>query len=140
MKTIVLLGISLVIFLNFVYRGIRLFTGLIRQKYAEDTMHHFKCSHCEETYPLTGPEAKKHRWAPRKEIKTPRRRQVSYKFHCPHCDKRVAQIQIFDTNITEGLGAVRIQMNDNQTPLIIEFLIKGLLPFIIYSMLFPLIN
>ena len=137
---IILFGISLVIFLNFVYRAIRLFRGLIRQGYAEDTIHHFKCSHCEETYPLTGPEAKKHRWAPRKEVKTPRRQEISYKFRCPHCDKRVAQIQVFDTNITKGLGAVRIQMNDKQTPLVMEFLIKGILPFIIYSMLFSLIN
>ena len=137
---IILSGISLVIFLNFVYRAIRLFRRLTRQGYAEDTIHHFKCSHCEETYPLTGPEVKKHRWAPRKEVTTPKRRQISYKFRCPHCDKRVAQIQIFDTNITKGLGAVRIQMNDNQKPYIIEFLIKGILPFIIYSMLFPLIN
>ena len=137
---IILFGISLVIFLNFVYRAIRLFRGLIRQGYAEDTIHHFKCSHCEETYPLTGPEAKKHRWAPRKEVKTPRRQEISYKFRCPHCDKRVAQIQVFDTNITKGLGAVRIQINDKQTPLVMEFLIKGILPCIIYSMLFSLIN
>ena len=137
---IILLGIALVIFINFIYRAIRLFRGMTRLAYAEDTIHHLKCSRCEETYSLTGPEAKKHRWAPRKEIKTPRRQQISYKFHCPQCNQRVAQIQIYDTNITKGLGAVRIQMNDNQKPLFMEFLIKGLLPFIIYSMLFSSIN
>lgn len=137
---IIYFGISLVIFLNFIYHGIRLFRGLIRQNYAEDTIHRFKCSHCEETYPLTGPEAKKHRWAPRTEVSTPRRRKITYKFRCPHCDKRVAQIQIFDTNVTKGLGAIRIQMNDNQKPLVIDFLIKGLLPFFIFNMLYSLFN
>lgn len=135
MKAIILFGISFVLFLNFAYRAIRLFRGLVRQGYAEDTIHNYKCSHCEETYSLTGPEAKKHRWALRKEIRTPRRQQISYKFHCPQCNQRVAQIQVFDTNVTKGLGAIRIQMNDNQKPLVIEFLIKGLLPFIIYNML-----
>ena len=127
-------------FSQFCLSAIRLFRGLIRQGYAKDTIHHFTCSYCKETHPLTGPEVKKHRWAPRKEVTTPRKRKISYKFRCPHCDKRVAQIQIFDTNITKGLYAVRIQMNDSQKPLIMKFLIKGLLPFIIYSMLFPLIN
>lgn len=136
----ILIGIAVVIYLNFVYRAFRLYKGLKRQGYAEDTIHHFKCSRCEETYSLTGPEMKKHRWAPRKEITTPRRRQVSYKFHCPQCNQRAAQIQVFDTNITKGLGAFRIQMNDNQKPYIIEFFMKGVLPFIIFSMLSSLIN
>lgn len=140
MKVIILLVISLGFFINFIYRTIRLFKGLISIGYSEDTIHNFKCSYCEETYSLRGPEIKKHRWAPRKEISTPTRRQISYKFHCPNCNKRVAQIQIFDTNITKGLGAIRVQMNDNQKQLIIDFLLKGILPIVIYSMIFRVIN
>lgn len=140
MKMIIIMVISPIIFLNFIYQAFRLYREMIRQRYAVDTIHHFKCSRCEEAYPLTGPEFKKHRWAPFKEVTTPGKQQTSYKFHCPKCNQRVAQIQIFDTNITKGLGAVRIQINDNQIPFLIEFLLKGVLPFIAFIMLFSLFN
>lgn len=140
MKTIILSLFALIIFINFAYRAIHLVRVVSRQSYAEDMIHHFQCSRCNETHTLSGPEAKKIRWAPRIDKQTPRSQSTSYIFPCPHCNKRAAQVQVFDTNITKGLGAIRIQMNDEQKPVLIDFLIKGMLPCILYSMLFSLIS
>ena len=132
--------VSAIIFINFAYRGFRLLSILSRQIYAEETIHRYTCTHCEETYSLTGPEAKKHRWATRTEVRTPRRHQISYKFQCPHCEKRVRQIKIFDTNNPKEFGVFHLKMGDYKKPIIKDFLLKGVLPVIILNFLYTLFN
>lgn len=130
------LTLALIVFLNFVYQAIRMFRRVSRQVFAEDAVHRFQCRKCEEIHTLTGPEAKKIRWAPRIKKSTPRRQSTSYVFNCPHCHKRTSQTYLYDTNVTKGAGMVRIQMNEEQLPLLIDFLMKGLLPFILLSFIY----
>ena len=131
-----LIGFTLVviIFLNFVYQTIRLFRGLSRQMYDKDTVQRFQCSKCDEIHSLTGPELKKLRWAPRIQKRTFRSQSTAIVFQCPHCHKRASQTVLYDTNVTRGAGMVRVQMNEEQKPLILQFLIRGLLPFFLLSM------
>lgn len=133
MKMIIGFLLMLVVGFNFFYQVIRFFRSMYRQTYAEDTIHRFQCSKCEAIHTLTGPEAKKIRWAPRIEKKTLRSQSTSYVFTCPHCQKHASQIVKYDTNVTKGAGMVRVQMNEAQKPLLIEVLVKGLLPVILFS-------
>lgn len=121
---------------NFFYQAIRMFRRMSRQAYDENTIHRFQCSNCEEVHTLTGPEAKKIRWKPRVEKRTPRSQSTAYRFTCPHCHKRTSQTVLYDTNVTKGAGMVRVQMNEEQVPILIEFLVKGLLPVILLSTIY----
>lgn len=121
---------------NFFYRAIRMFRVMARQVYDEKTIHRFQCRKCEEIHTLTGPEAKKLRWKPRIEKKTPRSQSTAYRFDCPYCRKRTSQTVLYDTNMTKGAGMVRVQMNEEQFPILMDFLIKGLLPAILLSSIY----
>ncbi|MFD1204675.1 hypothetical protein ACFQ38_06055 [Sporosarcina contaminans] len=138
MKIGTMLGliIVLIVFINFVYQTIRLFKGLSKQMYDEDTVHRFQCGKCGEMHSLKGPEMKKLRRAPRIEKSTFGSQSTAIVFKCPHCHKRTSQIVQFDTNVTKGAGMVRVQMNEEQKPLIVQFLVRGILPFILLSMVY----
>ncbi|AOV08684.1 hypothetical protein [Sporosarcina ureilytica] len=128
--------LMLIVAFNFFHHAIRMFRSMTRQIYDENAVHRLQCSKCEEIHTITGPEAKKLRWAPRVEKRTPRSQSTAYRFTCPHCHKHASQIVLYDTNVTKGAGMVRVQMNEEQKPLLIEFLIKGLLPVIFLSSIY----
>ena len=134
--TILQLLLFVPIAVNFFYRAIRMFRQMSRQTYDENTIHRFQCRKCEEIHTLTGPEVKKIRWKPRVEKKTPRSQSTAYRFTCPHCHQHTSQTVLYDTNVTKGAGMVRVQMNDGQVPILIDFLIKGLLPVILLSSIY----
>lgn len=128
------LGIVLFILLaaNFFYRAIRLLIKISRQAFSPETTHSFTCSSCKQTYTLSGPEAKKQvKGAIRIKKSTPRSNATFYKFTCPQCGSYAKQEKVFDLNTTRALGAVRVQMDTNQLPLVLDFLLKGVLPILV---------
>ena len=42
--------------INFFYRVIKLFIKVNKQAYSENTKHIFRCSSCDQSYSLLGPE------------------------------------------------------------------------------------
>ncbi|MGG5318217.1 hypothetical protein [Enterococcus sp. AZ072] len=121
--------VFLLLAVNFFYRVINLFIKINRQAYSQDTTHTFKCSTCNQSYTLTGPETKKLvKGAVVTKKSTPRSRTTFYQFRCPQCGSYSNQEKIFDINTTKGLGTVRAQIDSDQLPLVIDFLLKGVLP------------
>ena len=45
--------------INFFYRVIKLFIKVNKQAYSENTKHIFRCSSCDQSYSLLGPEVRK---------------------------------------------------------------------------------
>lgn len=117
---------------NFFYRAIRLLIKINKLAFSPETTHSFACSSCSQTYTLSGPEAKKRVKGAIKITKsTPRSNATYYKFNCPQCGIYAKQQKVFDLNTTKALGAVRMQMDSNQLPLVIDFLLKGVLPILV---------
>lgn len=127
------LTIGFILFINFVYRFILMARKISRQTYHEDTIHRFQCKKCEEIHTMNGPEAKKIRFRPQVRKSTPLSQSTAYIFKCPLCEERTSQKILFDQNKTYGLGMIRLQLNEEQMPLLLDFFLKGVLPFIIFS-------
>jgi transcription elongation factor Elf1 len=118
--------------INFFYRVINLFIKVNKQAYSENTKHTFRCSSCDQSYSLSGPEARKFiKGAVRINKSSPRNQTTLYKFSCPSCGKYSNQEKLFDLNTTKALGNLRVQMDSYQIPILIDFLLKGLLPILI---------
>jgi transcription elongation factor Elf1 len=119
--------------INFFYRLIKLFIAINKQVYSESAKHTFKCSSCNQSYSLSGPETKKRiRGALRIKKSTPKTQALFYKFSCPSCGKYSNQEKIFDLNTTKALGNIRLQMDSYQMPIFIDFFLKGVLPLFIF--------
>lgn len=120
--------------INFFYRVINLFIKINKQAFSENTKHTFRCSSCDQSYSLLGPEARKLiKGAVRINKSSPKNQTTFYKFSCPSCGKYSNQEKLFDLNATKALGNVRIQMDSYQLPIFIDFLLKGLLPVLIFA-------
>ncbi|MGM0239461.1 MULTISPECIES: hypothetical protein [Enterococcus] len=123
---------------NFFFRAINFFIKINKIAYSENTTHSFKCTNCSQSYKLTGPEAKKLAKGSIKTSKSsPKSRSVFYSFTCPKCGAYSKQEKLFDVNRSKFLGNLRVQADYNQVPLIVDFLLKGVLPIII---IFPFLS
>lgn len=122
---------------NFFYRAIRLFVKLNRQVYSPETKHTFICQSCTQPYTLSGPETKKLvKGAVVIKKSTPKSNATFYKFTCPQCGSYAKQKKIFDMDTTKALGMVRVQADSGQLPIVIDFLLKGVLPiFLVFPFL-----
>lgn len=131
----VILGFSLFIALgiNLFYRGIQAMRKIHQSNYAKETIHAFKCRNCEDTYQLNGEEAKSRIsiWATRLEKRTPKSQTTAIRFECPACDKKAFQDQIFNTDVTALAGNVRAQLTSTSKDILIDLLVKGVLPILI---------
>ncbi|MBO0453929.1 MULTISPECIES: hypothetical protein [Enterococcus] len=124
--------------INFFSRAIRLLVQIHRLTYSEDAKHSFKCISCEQSYTLSGPETKKRvQGAVRIKKSTPKSQSTFYKFVCPVCGTYSKQEKIFDLNTTKASGNIRVQIDSSQLPLVIDFLLKGVLPIFL---VLPLLN
>ena len=118
--------------INFFYRAINLFIKMNRLTYSEQTKHSFRCSSCNQRYTLSGPETRQlTKGALRIKKSTPKRQVTFIKFACPTCGNYANQEKLFDLNTTKALGNIRIQMDAYHAPLILDFLLKGVLPIIL---------
>lgn len=120
--------------INFFYRVIKLFIKVNKQTYSENTRHTFRCSSCDQSYSLLGPEVRKIiKGAVRINKSSPKNQTTLYKFSCPSCGNYSNQEKIFDLNTTKALGKVRVQMDSYQIPIFGDFLLKGLLPILVFA-------
>lgn len=133
MSRVIRLTMGFILFINFVYRFIRMVRKISRQTYHEDTIHRFQCKKCGGIHTMNGPEAKKIRFRPQVRKSTPLSQSRAYIFKCPLCEERTSQTILYDQNKTYGLGMIRLQLNEEQIPLIIDFLLKGVLPYFIFA-------
>lgn len=118
--------------INFFFRVIRLSLKLNKLAYSEETIHNFRCTKCNDSYTLKGPEAKRLIKGAIEISKLSSRYQTTfYIFNCPNCGTNSKQEKLFDLNVTKLGGALRIQLDSKQVPLILDFLLKGLLPVIV---------
>lgn len=131
-KSIIGACIMFVLAMNFFIRTIRFFYQSSNIAFSKDTLHTFLCEECNETYQLNGQVTKKKiKFSLKKEINSPQKSRMLYKFTCPKCNKNAYQEKIFDLNTNKGLGIVRIKADHNQTTLFKEYIVKCLLPTLI---------
>ncbi|EOL46087.1 hypothetical protein RV11_GL001187 [Enterococcus phoeniculicola] len=126
--------------INFFYRAVQLFRKSSKISFSENTLHRFICQSCQTEYKLNGIEAKqKIKGAIKIKKSSPKGQVFYYKFTCPNCNTYASQQKLFDMQKSALLGNAKVNIDSNQIPLLIDMLLKGVLPIFIVMILVQLL-
>ena len=131
-KAVICSFLLIILALNFFIRLIQYFRQSSKLAFSKETQHSFLCTNCNERYELNGQETKKLvKFSPKKEINSPKKSKIMYKFTCPKCNEYAYQEKVFDSNVVRGFGTLRLKGDNSQIELFKDAFIKGILPAII---------